>query len=206
MTPRARGLSAMLLSGVMAACARDPSPAPRVPPPPAVAPAGAPAGASGGTSHDFDFELGTWTTHLRRLVHPLTGSTTWVEYEGTSVVRPVWNGQANLVELDVSGPKGRIVGLSLRLFDPQARTWSLNFASAAGGGMAVPAIGAFKDGRGEFFDHEDYGGKMILVRSVISDVTPTSYRFEQSFSPDEGKTWEANWIAVDTRVAPAPAP
>ena len=87
-----------------------------------------------GTPHDFDFALGTWHTQLRRRLHPLTGSTTWVEYDGSSVVRPVWDGRANLVELDVHGPAGRIVGLSVRLFDPEARTWSLNFANPAGGG------------------------------------------------------------------------
>jgi hypothetical protein len=198
MTHRPHALSAMLFACAVAGCAAT-HPAPqRALPTPAV--------AHDGTPHDFDFELGTWSTHLRRLVHPLTGSTTWVEYDGSSVVRPVWNGQANFVELDVSGPAGRIVGLSLRMFDPETRTWSLNFASAAGGGMGVPAIGGFKGGRGEFFDHEEYGGRTILVRSVISDVTPTSYRFEQSFSPDEGRTWETNWVAVDTRVAPALSP
>ena len=155
-----------------------------------------------GTPHDFDFELGTWHTHLRRLVHPLTGSTTWVTYDGTSRVRPVWNGQSNLVELDVAGPAGHIVGLSLRLFDPDTRTWSLNFARNCGRGpMAVPAVGEFKDGRGEFFDRETLGTKPILVRSVIRDVTPASYTFEQAFSQDDGATWEVNWVARDTRVA-----
>src|SRR5690349_2243150 len=81
-------------------------------------------------SHDFDFEIGTWKTHIRRLQHPLTGSTTWVEYDGTSVVRAIWGGKANLVELDVTGPAGHIEGLSLRLYNPQARQWSLHFASS----------------------------------------------------------------------------
>src|SRR5215216_1709596 len=76
--------------------------------------------------HDFDFEIGTWKTHLKRLVRPLTGSTTWVEYEGTTVVRKVWNGRANLVELDVGGPAGRIEGLSLRLYNPESRQWSVD--------------------------------------------------------------------------------
>src|ERR1039457_685065 len=67
------------------------------------------------SQHDFDFEIGTWKTHLSRRLHPLTGSTTWVEYEGTSVVRKVWDGRANLVELEVGGPAGHIEGLSLRL-------------------------------------------------------------------------------------------
>src|SRR6266540_1402062 len=75
--------------------------------------------------HDFDFEIGTWKTSLERLQHPLSGSTTWVEYEGTTIVRAVWDGRANLVELVVDGPAGHIEGLSLRLYDPGARKWSL---------------------------------------------------------------------------------
>jgi hypothetical protein len=150
---------------------------------------------------DFDFEIGNWKTHLRRLVHPLTGSTTWAEYEGTSVVRRIWNGRANLVELEVDGPAGHVEALSLRLYDPQSHQWSLNSASSRGGGLGQPTIGEFRDGRGEFFDQEAYNGRAILVRNVWSDITPTSCRFEQAFSNDGGKSWEVNWIAVDTRVS-----
>lgn len=154
--------------------------------------------------HDFDFEIGKWKTHLRRLQHPLTGSTTWVEYEGTTVVRKVWNGRANLVELDVDGPAGHIEALSLRLYHPESHQWSLNFANSKGGTLGQPAIGEFKNGRGEFFDQETLNGRAILVRFVISDITPNSCHFEQAFSDDGGKTWEVNWIATDTRVADTP--
>jgi hypothetical protein len=150
--------------------------------------------------HDFDFEIGSWKTHLRRLVRPLTGSTTWVEYDGTTVVRKVWDGRANLVELKVDGPAGHFEGLSLRLYNPQSRQWSLNFANINDGTMSQPTIGEFKDGRGEFYDQETYNGRAILVRFVITKITEDSYRFEQAFSDDGGKTWEVNWIAVDTRV------
>jgi hypothetical protein len=149
--------------------------------------------------HDFDFEIGTWKTHLRRLVRPLTGSTTWVEYEGTTVVRKVWDGRANLVELVADGPAGHFEGLSLRLYNPQARQWSLNFANAANGMLVKPSIGEFKNGRGEFYAQEDLNGRAILVRFIISNITPTSVHFEQAFSDDGGKTWEVNWIADDRR-------
>jgi hypothetical protein len=150
--------------------------------------------------HDFDFEIGTWKTHLRRLVHPLTGSTTWIEYEGTSVVRKVWNGRANLLELVAEGAAGHFEGLSLRLYNPESHQWSLNFANSNSGTLSQPTIGEFKNGRGEFFDQETLNGRAILVRFVISDITPNSCRFEQAFSEDGGKTWETNWIATDTRV------
>ena len=150
--------------------------------------------------HDFDFEIGTWKTHLWRLVDPLTGSTKWVEYEGTSVVRKIWNRRANLVELEVDGPTGHIEGLNLRLYNPQSRQWNLNFASSRSGTLSPPTIGEFKNGRGEFFSQETLNGQAILVRFVISDITPDSCRFEQAFSDDGGKTWEVNWIALDTRM------
>src|SRR5579863_2367039 len=112
-------------------------------------------------SHDFDFEIGGWKTHLKRLLHPLTGSTTWVEYEGSTVVRKVWNGRANLVELEVDGAKGHIEAPSLRLYNPDSHQWSLNFSNSASGTMATPAIGEFRNGRGEFFDQETLGPRMI---------------------------------------------
>jgi len=124
-----------------------------------------------------------------------------VEYEGTSVVRKVWNGRANLIELEVDGPAGHIEALNLRLYNPQSHQWSLNFASSSAGTMSQPTIGEFKNGRGEFFDQELFNGRTILVRFVISDIEPDSCRFEQSFSDDGGKTWEVNWIAIDTRVS-----
>jgi hypothetical protein len=150
--------------------------------------------------HDFDFEIGTWKTHLSRLLHPLTGSTTWTEYEGTTVVRKVWDGRANLVELEADGPAGHFEGLNLRLYNPQSHQWSLNFAGSKGGTLSQPSIGEFKNGRGEFYDQETLDDRAILVRFVISDITPNSCRFEQAYSADGGKTWEVNWIATDTRT------
>lgn len=150
--------------------------------------------------HDFDFEIGTWRTQLKRLADPLSGSKTWVEYEGTTVVSKVMDGRANLVELDVQGPAGRIEGLSLRLYDPKARQWSLNFSNIRSGTLSPPSIGSFSDGRGEFYSKETLDGREILVRFVISDITADSCHFEQAYSADGGKTWEVNWIATDTRV------
>jgi hypothetical protein len=151
-------------------------------------------------SHDFDFEIGTWKTRVKRLLRPLTGSATWVDYEGTSVVRKVWGGRANLVELVADGPGGHFEALSLRLYNPESHQWTLNFASSSGGTLSPPTFGEFKNGRGEFYAEETLNGRAIYVRFVISDITSNFCRFEQAFSADGGKTWEVNWIATDTRV------
>ncbi len=157
-------------------------------------------GAERDGQHDFDFHVGTWRTHVSRLLHPLTGSNVWAQYDGTTVVRKVWDGRANLAELEAEGPAGHLELASFRLYDPQSHQWSLNVASSRGGGLGVPTIGAFDKGRGEFFDQETFNGRVILVRFVISDVTAESCHFEQAFSVDGGKSWEVNWIATDTRA------
>ena len=150
--------------------------------------------------HDFDFQIGTWKTHLKRLVHPLSGSDEWAEYEGVTTVRKVWDGRANLVELSADGPDGHFEGLSLRLYNPQSHQWSLNFASTRGGTLGQPTIGGFIGGRGEFYDQEDFEGRAVFVRFVITSLDADTLHFEQAFSDDGGKTWEVNWVATDTRV------
>jgi hypothetical protein len=160
----------------------------------------APSGPDG--QHDFDFEFGSWKAHLKRLTHPLTGSDAWVEYDGTSIVQKLWNGRANLGELELDGPAGHIEGLTLRLYNPQSHQWRLYWANSRDAILNTPTIGGFSDGCGEFFDQEDFQGKSIFVRFTFSDVTSNSFRTEQSFSPDWGKTWEPNWIGSFTRTSP----
>jgi hypothetical protein len=150
--------------------------------------------------HDFDFEIGAWKTHLSRLDHPLTGSSTWLEYDGTSVVRKVWDGRANLGELEVDGAGGHVEGLTLRLYDRRARQWNITWANGREGVLdRATMFGRFKDGRGEFFGQDFIDGRAIYVRFVFSNITSTSFRFDQAFSPDGGKTWEVNWKATFTR-------
>ncbi|MBS0502834.1 MAG: hypothetical protein JSS55_03335 [Proteobacteria bacterium] len=151
--------------------------------------------------HDFDFETDTWTTNVRVLRNPLTGAApVWAEYSGTSVVKPVMNGRANLVELAVGGTAGRIEGVSLRLYNPRTGQWSLNFASFRDGLLTAPVYGGFDGkGSGTFYGQDMLDGRAILVRFVITQVSPREARFVQAYSTDGGITWEDNWVAVDTR-------
>lgn len=152
---------------------------------------------------DFDWMIGSWKGRLKRLLHPLTGSNTWVEYDVTQVTRKVWGGRANMDEFtaESSEPQSRIEGLTLRMYKPESREWYLYWANMKTGPLSLPpAVGRFNNGRGEFYDHEEIGGRMVFVRYVWSDITPNSARFEQSFSADLGKTWEPNWICTITRV------
>jgi hypothetical protein len=151
--------------------------------------------------HDFDLMIGRWTTQVTRLLHPLSGATAVAHYEGTSVVSPVWNGRANVLELEVDGPAGHLDGLGLRLYNPESHQWSLNWASSADGEFQPPMIGQFIAGRGEFYDQEIFAGKSILSKNAFSDVSAKSARFEQSFSADGGRSWETNWTMTFTSVS-----
>ena len=151
--------------------------------------------------HDFDFHVGAWKTHIRSLQHPLTGSTSWVEYRGTLVARKVWDGRAQLEELKAEGSGRQIEDLLLFLYNPQTRQWSLNPAASSDGLMGPRLVGEFRNGRGEFYSVEPaVQGRSVLVRQVWSDITPTSHSFEQAFSNDGGKTWEPNFVATLTRT------
>jgi hypothetical protein len=150
---------------------------------------------------DFDWEIGTWTTRVKVRRNPLSGATPdWAEYEGTSVVKPLLNGRSNFVELSVSGRRGKIEGGSLRLYNPTAGQWSLNYATLSAGVLTAPVFGSFDgQGRASFYGQDTLGGRVILVRFVITRAGPNEAHFEQAYSVDGGQSWEDNWIAVDTR-------
>ncbi len=159
------------------------------------------AGVAAGGQHDFDFELGAWKIHLKRRLHPLTGSKTCVEFEGTSVTRKLWNGRSQIEQFETDGAAGHIEGLTLRLFNPQSHQWRLYWANSKTGVLDPPQIGQFTNGVGEFYAQDTLDGKVILVRFVWSKTTSNPPHFEQSYSADGGKTWEVNWITDQTRVA-----
>jgi len=151
--------------------------------------------------HDFDFELGSWKIHLKRRLHPLTGSTTWVEFDGTSVTRKIWDGRSQIEEFETDSPAaGHVEGLTLRTYNPQSHQWRLYWANSKDGTVVPAQIGQFRNGVGEFYGEDTLNDKAILIRFVWTNTTTDTPHFEQSFSEDGGKTWEVNWITDQTRV------
>jgi len=155
-------------------------------------------------AHDFDPLLGSWKYHLKRRLHPLTGSNEWVEFEGTGVCRKLFDG-AQIDQGEWNGPSSRIVGLTLRVYNPTSHQWRLYWDNQKVGILDPPQVGEFKDGVGDFFAQDTINGKTILIRFHWTNLTTGTPHFEQSFSDDGGKTWEVNWITDQTRVADQPA-
>ena len=168
--------------------------------PPSDMAAGAEPMSADPDAHAFDFDLGTWHTQSSRLMHPLTGSTTWADLEGQTVVHRVWGGRANLAEYVGDGPAGHVQLLALRWFNPNTHEWNLDFATPNVGTLGEPGVGQCKDGRCEFYDQEEINGRQIWVRFSIWKISDDSAQSERAFSEDGGKTWEVNWIYKYTRA------
>jgi hypothetical protein len=152
--------------------------------------------------HDFDFQFGSWKVHNRRLLHPLTGSSEWVEFDGTVVARPVWGGRANMDEFEADAPSGHIEGMTVRTYNAKSHEWSIYWANQRTGVVSLPAtVGKFNDhGIGEFYDQEEFNGRTIFVRFIWTVQSAEQTRWEQAFSLDGGKTWETNWIITASKV------
>jgi len=153
-------------------------------------------------SHDFDFLIGDWKAHVRRLPDRLVGSTEWVEYDGISNHKKLLGSNSNFEEFEVDNPAKHlhIKAQTLRLYNPVSHQWSIYLVDVDNGTLGLPpVVGQFTGKRGEFFDQELYKGRAILVRYVWLDISPHSARMEQSFSDDGGKSWEVNWICELSR-------
>jgi len=153
-------------------------------------------------SHDFDFLIGDWKAHVRRLPDRLNNSNTWVEYDGISNHKKILDSNSNFEEFEVTSTdkKLHIKAQTLRLYNPTSRQWSIYLVDVDQGTLGLPpVVGGFTGKRGEFYDQEDYKGRAILVRYVWLDISPKSARMEQSFSADGGKNWEVNWICELSR-------
>jgi hypothetical protein len=153
-------------------------------------------------AHDFDFLIGDWKAHVRRLPDRLVGSTDWITYDGISNHKKLLDSNANFEEFDVRNSEKnlRIKAQTLRLYNPATHQWSIYLVDVDNGTLGLPAtVGQFTNGRGELFDQEEYKGRAILVRYLWLNILPNAARMEQSFSPDGGKTWEVNWICELSR-------
>jgi hypothetical protein len=163
--------------------------------------AATPASPGADPRHDFDFIVGTWRAHHRRLKERLANASDWIEFGGTSVAQSLMGGLANMDGNVFEMPGGAYRGVSLRCFDPATRRWAIwwldeRFPHA----VDVPVIGAFENGIGTFTCDDTLRGRPIKVRYLLTPLTPTTRRWEQAFSPDGGQTWETNWITHFTRA------
>jgi hypothetical protein len=149
--------------------------------------------------HDFDFYFGRWHVANERLRQRLADCNDWEHFEATQQCRPILAGLGNTDDF-VSDWRDGFVGMTLRLFCPQTRQWSIYWAGNRDGVLQPPVIGRFENGVGTFLGRDQHEGTPVLVRFVWSQITPTRARWEQAFSTDGGRSWESNWIMRMSRI------
>jgi hypothetical protein len=152
--------------------------------------------------HDFDFLVGHWKFHLKRLNKRLVGSNEWTEYDGTTFCQKLLDGRAEVEEMKVETPdkRNRIEGVALRFYNPASHEWSIYWANGADGVMEQnPMVGQFTNGRGEFYNQQTFEGRAVFARFTWTNTNTDRPHFEQAFSTDGGKTWETNWITEQTK-------
>lgn len=147
---------------------------------------------------DFDFYYGRWQVRNERLRERLRGSDEWETFEAMQECRPILGGLGNLDDFVTDWSDG-FRGMTLRLFNPQTRQWSIYWAGNRSGVLEPPVMGRFDDGIGVFFGDDRHQGQPVRVRFLWSDITARSAHWQQAFSIDDGRSWETNWHMYMTR-------
>ena len=151
--------------------------------------------------HDFDFYMGTWRVHHRRLKVRLAGSNEWEEFEGTSRAWPILDGAGNIDDNVLELPDGTYRAISLRTFDPATDTWSIWWLDGrTPARLDPPVVGGFTDGVGTF----------IAARHLQWPADPRPFPVVGHHRHDlplgaglldrRRQTWEVNWIMESTRI------
>ena len=149
--------------------------------------------------HDFDSLAGTWKGHTKYRAHPLVGSDTWIESDGSEIFQNIWD--RAMLELSEGANTNGPVGLMLYTYNSPSHQWYVYFASRKDGKVGLPNVGEFRNGRGEFFVQDTLNGKSLLNRYVWSQIASGSPHFEESWSSDGGRTWEPARIVDLARVS-----
>jgi hypothetical protein len=70
-----------------------------------------------------------------------------------------------------------------------------------GATLFPPVEGSFFDSIGLFRGHDQQDGIPVLVEFRWDKTNPETPTWQQSFSADNGNTWEVNWYMNFSRVA-----
>lgn len=153
-------------------------------------------------ARDFDWFFGSWHVQHRRLKERLMNNTEWVPFDGTCVCQPLMGGTSNVDDNVLNLPESSYRAVTLRAFDTKTKTWAIWWLDGRNPhSIEVPVRGAFVNGVGTFLADDTLRDKPIKVRFQWSKITRTSAQWEQAFSPDGGRTWEANWTMQFSRTA-----
>ena len=162
--------------------------------------------ASSSSRNDFDFLIGKWRVHNRKLKSRLNGCSEWTEFDAQVECRKILNGFGNVDSFQTTVDGRPFEGMSLRLFSPETRLWSIYWANSDTVVLDVPQVGSFENKIGSFYARDTYEQRKIIVQFRWDATNPGTPVWSQAFSPDNGQTWEWNWHMTFVDAAQAPRP
>lgn len=151
------------------------------------------------SQNDFDFLIGKWNVHNRKLKTRLNNSTEWTEFEAAVECRKILKGFGNVDSFQTVFDRKPFEGMSLRLFNPKTRLWSIYWASTESVVLEVPQVGSFENRVGRFYARDSFEGKPIIVQFLWDATDLKTPVWSQAFSADEGRSWEWNWYMTFER-------
>jgi hypothetical protein len=149
---------------------------------------------------DFDFFVGHWNIRNRKLKTRLNNCSEWIEFDAKQEMFKVLNGTGNVDFFRTENEGHPFEGMTLRLFNPRTKLWSIYWADSNEGVLDKPVTGSFENGIGRFYSNDVFKGKDIMVVFVWDATNPNEPVWSQAFSDDQGKTWEWNWYMYMTRI------
>jgi hypothetical protein len=157
--------------------------------------------ASSSSSHsDFDFFAGKWKIRNRKLKSRLQNCDEWFEFEAAQECYMVLSGFGNLDHFKTELDGAPFEGLTLRLFNPVTRLWSIYWADNKVVKLDVPVVGSFENGIGKFYAKDIFEGQEILVMFHWDATDTDNVTWSQAFSADKGESWEWNWYMYFSHI------
>jgi hypothetical protein len=153
------------------------------------------------SKHDFDFFEGKWKLHNRKLKSRLSNSNEWMEFESTQEMYRVLNGIGNIDNFLATFNGEPFEGMTVRLFNPATRLWSIYWADSNTGKLDPPVVGSFENNVGHFFTRDSFNNKPIIVVFRWDKRDESNPVWSQASSDDNGSSWEWNWYMFMSKMA-----
>lgn len=149
---------------------------------------------------DFDFYIGKWRIKNRKLKSRLTNCNEWIEFEATQTDYKALNGLANMDHFYATLNGKPFEGMTVRLFDPKTRLWSIYWADSNTGRLDKPVVGSFEKNIGLFYTTDVHEGKEIIMLFQWDKTDKDNPVWSQAYSADKGLSWEWNWHMYMSRM------
>jgi hypothetical protein len=142
---------------------------------------------------DFDFFEGKWDLKNKKLKSKLNDCKEWTEFHSTQEMYRTLNGIGNIDNFLAKFDGELFEGMTVRLFNPKTKLWSIYWADSNNGKFDPPVVGSFENNVAHFFTKDVFEEKPVLVVFRWDVRDKENPVWSQAFSDDNGATWEWNW-------------